>query len=89
MKIRQLPATMTRLLITGVMALSLLVAIALGSQHEAAAAEPMTSCARFLSTATSYKVMGDAQHAAGQYDSAKGYYATALRYYALYNSLCF
>jgi hypothetical protein len=89
LNIRQLPASINRLLITCAMTLSLLAAIVVGSHHEAAAAEPMSSCARFLTTATSSKVMGDAQHAAGDYASAKRYYETALRYYALYNSLCF
>jgi len=87
MKVRFLPATILRRLILGMVAASLLVALVAGPRHEAVAAS--SDCAHMLTKATSYKVAGDARHAAGDYAAAGRYYETAVAYYTLYNSMCF
>ncbi|HEY7034299.1 MAG TPA: hypothetical protein VH482_23385 [Thermomicrobiales bacterium] len=88
MKSRQLSSGITRFIVLGTMAASLFVgSAAVGPRHEAAAAA--SSCAYMLTKATSYKVAGDAQHAAGDYAAAGRSYETAVAYYTLYNSTCF
>jgi hypothetical protein len=79
MKIRHLTTGITRFVVLGTMAASLFVgSVAIGPHHEAAAAT--SDCAYMLTKATSYKVAGDARHAAGDYATAGRYYETAVAY---------
>jgi len=88
MKIRHLSTGITPLIVLGPMAASLFFgSVAVGPHHEAAAAR--SDCAYVLTKATSYKVVGDARHATGDYAAAGRYYETAVSYYTLYNSMCF
>jgi hypothetical protein len=88
MKIRNLVPGITRFVVLGAMAASLFFgSVAGGSRHEAAAAN--SDCAYMLTKATSFKVAGDARHAAGDYAGAAKSYETAVAYYTLYNSMCF
>src|SRR5438093_881218 len=73
MKVRHLSAAISRFLVLGTVAASLLLGSTIVEpSHEAAAAS--SDCAYMLTRATSFKVAGDARHAAGDYAAAGRYY---------------